>query len=73
MPGMDGPATLAALRQIPELQQVPAVFLTARSLDRTDQELRAQGMIGVIRKPFDPMTLPQQVQSVWEHWHEQSR
>src|SRR5262249_45625600 len=30
MPGMDGPATLAALRRIPGAERLPAVFMTAR-------------------------------------------
>src|SRR5512135_223483 len=30
MPGMDGPATLAALRQIPSLSGLPVIFMTAK-------------------------------------------
>ncbi|MCF8150042.1 MAG: response regulator [Burkholderiaceae bacterium] len=66
MPGMDGPATLSALRALPEAATVPVVFLTARAQPAEVAALIAQGAIGVITKPFDPMTLADQVRSLWE-------
>lgn len=66
MPGMDGPATLAALRTIPELAQTPIIFMTAKVLrDEIDRWL-SLGAVGVIRKPFDPMTLPTEVRALLE-------
>lgn len=65
MPGMDGPETLKALRQFPELQQTPVVFMTAKVQPQEIQEYMALGAVGVIAKPFDPMTLTQQLQDVW--------
>lgn len=61
MPGMDGPTVLVAMRSIPELRTTPVVFLTAKvQRSEVDQYLRA-GAIGVIQKPFDPMTLPDEI------------
>jgi CheY-like chemotaxis protein len=64
MPGMDGPQTLAALRQQPELRQVPAVFLTAHTNARQVAELRKLGAVDVIAKPFDPLHLCDRIMAV---------
>ena len=67
MPGMSGPDTLQALRGLPVMQGVPVVFLTAKALPHELETLLVQGATGVIVKPFDPMTLPQDIQPYWEH------
>ena len=61
MPGLDGPQTLAALRQEPALAAVPVLFLTATSAAGEVASLRALGARGVVHKPFNPFTLPGQV------------
>lgn len=66
MPGMDGPTTLRALRTLPELEAVPAIFMTARALPGEVAALKAEGAVGVITKPFDPMTLADQLRVLWE-------
>ncbi len=61
MPGMNGPATLQRLRELPHLATTPVIFMTAKvQLDEVAQ-YRALGAVGVIGKPFDPMTLAEQV------------
>jgi two-component system OmpR family response regulator len=57
MPVLDGPATLAELRANPRTARIPVVFMTARAQSREADRFRALGAIGVIAKPFDPMTL----------------
>jgi CheY-like chemotaxis protein/HPt (histidine-containing phosphotransfer) domain-containing protein len=57
MPGMDGPSTLSALRKTPGTLGIPVVFMTARAQSRELDRLRSLGAVGVIPKPFDPMTL----------------
>ena len=57
MPGLDGPATLAQLRQNANTAQFPVVFMTARTQACEVARFRALGAAGVIAKPFDPMTL----------------
>ncbi len=57
MPVMDGPATLAHLREDPRTSNIPVIFMTARAQTRELDTFRALGAIGVIPKPFDPMTL----------------
>ena len=57
MPLMDGPATLARLRACPQTADIPVVFMTARAQTRELQHFKSLGAVGVIAKPFDPMTL----------------
>jgi two-component system OmpR family response regulator len=57
MPGMDGPTTLAHLRESPKTANIPVVFMTARAQERELEQFRSLGAAGVIAKPFDPMKL----------------
>jgi len=66
MPGMDGPTTLANLRQIDSLTNTPIVFMTAKVQANEVASYKALGAVDVIAKPFDPMTLAAQVRSIWE-------
>ena len=65
MPGMDGPTALESLRAIPALASVPAVFMTAKIMAAEVAELKAAGALEVVPKPFDPMTLPDEIRSIW--------
>lgn len=67
MPGMDGPDTLEALRRIAGLEETPAVFLTAKAMPSEVARYRELGALDVIAKPFDPMTLADQVRAIWEN------
>ncbi|MDM7949325.1 response regulator [Hydrogenophaga sp.] len=69
MPGMDGPGTLRALRQRPSLVDVPVVFMTAKVQPQEVSSYTAMGALGVIAKPFDPMTLATQVRGLWGEHH----
>lgn len=57
MPGMDGPETLARLRQDTATSAIPVVFITARTQPEDIEKFMALGAAGVISKPFDPMSL----------------
>ena len=70
MPGMDGPATLKALRRLPEAAKVPVVFMTARVQAHETARYLELGAVDVIAKPFDPMTLSDTVRSIWRSLHE---
>jgi CheY-like chemotaxis protein len=65
MPGMDGPETLAALRASPGTAATPAVFMTAKVQPQEVARYRALGAIDVISKPFDPMTLSDEIRAIW--------
>ena len=57
MPSMDGPATLARLRECPQTAHMPVVFMTARAQASEIQCFKSLGAAGVIAKPFDPLAL----------------
>jgi CheY-like chemotaxis protein len=63
MPAMDGPTTLRHLREQPETSRTPVVFMTARAQAREIESFVSLGAIGVIPKPFDPMTLADSVKN----------
>jgi CheY-like chemotaxis protein len=64
MPGMDGRATFEALRKNPQTAPIPVVLLTAKTQNREQQELAEIGVNGVLKKPFDPLTLPRQIATI---------
>jgi two-component system OmpR family response regulator len=66
MPGMDGPTTLAGLRQLAPTAATPVIFMTARVQTSEVAHYKSLGALGVIAKPFDPMQLAQQVNELWE-------
>jgi CheY-like chemotaxis protein len=65
MPGMDGPATLKALRALPHVAAVPAVFMTAKIMPHEIEALKKLGAIEVVPKPFDPMTIAVTLRDIW--------
>ena len=65
MPEMDGPTTLIKLRDISGLEETPAIFMTARVQPHEIQEYIDMGAVDVIAKPFDPMTLSNQIREIW--------
>jgi CheY-like chemotaxis protein len=66
MPGMDGPSTLKALRELPSLAELPVAFMTAKVQPAEVAHYKTLGARDVIAKPFDPMTLASQVRAIWE-------
>ena len=64
MPVLDGPATLVKLREEPSTIAIPVIFLTAKVQRLEVEHYLALGAIGVIRKPFDAMTLPDEVRRI---------
>jgi len=66
MPGMDGPTLYRKMREVPEVCDLPVVFITAKASEKELNELRALGAAGTISKPFSPKDLPQQLRAIWE-------
>ena len=64
MPHLDGPGTLARIRQRPAHHATPVIFMTARAQPGEVDHYRALGALDVITKPFDPMTLAADVRAV---------
>ncbi|MFB2967640.1 response regulator [Aerosakkonema sp. BLCC-F183] len=68
MPGMGGLEALQKLQENAITQTIPVALLTAKALAEEQEEFASLGIVGLIVKPFDPMTLVEQVASVfgWE-------
>jgi CheY-like chemotaxis protein len=64
MPVLDGPTTLARLREEPATATIPVIFLTAKVQQHEIEQYLALGARGVIRKPFDATALPCEVQRI---------
>jgi len=66
MPDMDGPSTLRVLQQ--QGVTIPVIFLTAKVQPADRQKFMQLGVRGIISKPFDPLTLGQQIREMlrWE-------
>jgi CheY-like chemotaxis protein len=64
MPQMDGLSCLKCLRQTPQTADIPVIFLTAKVQASEVDQYTALGAIGVIIKPFDPITLPHEIEEI---------
>lgn len=70
MPGLDGFGTFRALRRDPALARIPVVFMTAKVQAHEVSAYLDLGALAVIPKPFDPLTLPDEIRALWEKHHE---
>jgi len=64
MPDMDGPSTFKNLQENDSTKSIPVIFLTAKAQTREQRGFRELGALGVISKPFDPLTLADQVAEI---------
>ena len=65
MPDLSGEQTLTALREIPHFAHTPAIFMTAKALKAEHAKLMELDVLEVITKPFDPMTLAENILRIW--------
>ena len=65
MPDMDGPTTLEEIRRLPLSPQPPIIFMTAKVQPQEQRRYLSLGAIEVIAKPFDPVTLADQLHAAW--------
>lgn len=64
MPDIDGPATVQRLREDPDTRDIPVIFLTAKAKSADQLGFSKLGVAGVLTKPFDPMTLADQIATI---------
>ena len=67
MPHMDGPTTLTHFKKMDCAKDIPVIFMTAKAQVHEQAEYKALGAIGVLVKPFDPMTLCEDIERLWQH------
>ena len=61
MPAMDGPTTFREMQKLPGIAQIPVVLLTAKVQGVDQRRFAGLGVAGVLFKPFDPLTLAEQM------------
>jgi CheY-like chemotaxis protein len=61
MPGMDGPSTFRELRKHPATAKIPVLLLTAKVQSSDQRRFADLGVQAVLFKPFDPLTLSDQI------------
>lgn len=66
MPEMDGPTTYKSLQLNEKTKDIPVIFITAKAQTHEVQLFKETGVIGVITKPFDPVSLCSDIQKIWE-------
>jgi CheY-like chemotaxis protein len=64
MPGMDGAATFEKLQADPLTKQIPVIMFTAKVQAADRKKFADLGVKGVITKPFDPLTLGNQIAAI---------
>jgi len=68
MPEMDGIATLSQLKSNNKTSGIPVIFLTAKAQAEEKNQFQSLGVVDVITKPFNSMTLASQIAKIlgWE-------
>lgn len=64
MPGIDGAETLQRLSQECRTSHIPVIFLTAMAEAGDGRQLEDTRTRGLIAKPFDPLTLGKEIESI---------
>lgn len=67
MPDIDGITILKTLKKHPQLAQIPAIFITAKAQASEIDNYKEIGILDVIIKPFDPMSLPEIINKIWNY------
>ena len=61
MPSMDGPTTFREVQKHESIAHIPLILLTAKVQGVDQRRFAGLGVAGVLLKPFDPMTLAEQM------------
>jgi len=64
MPEMDGPTTFLKMQMDPVTRDIPVMLLTAKVQGVDQRRFASLGVAAVLFKPFDPLTLSEQISTV---------
>ncbi len=64
MPDMDGREVFRRLRRDPETEGLPVIFITASLQKNEIRELEELRPAGVLAKPFDPLTIADEIAGI---------
>lgn len=62
---MDGVSLLTKIRKVEQLNDIPVIFMTAKVQSHEIEAYKNLGVLGIITKPFDPVSLPEQIKDFW--------
>ncbi len=65
MPEMEGPEALHNLREKMRVLDVPVIFVTGKNKENIDLDDVTLGVIGVIKKPYQPQELVDTIKGIW--------
>ncbi len=66
MPNLDGISTLSQLKANEKTQSIPVIFLTAKTQAADKKKFQSLGIVDVITKPFNSMTLASRIAKILE-------
>lgn len=66
IPNMSGPSILKELRKNPKFDNIPAIFISAKVQGPELVQYSKIGAIGIIRKPFDPITISNTINVLYQ-------
>lgn len=68
MPDLDGIDTLSRLKNNAQTSDIPVIFLTAKAQAEEKKQFQSLGVLDVITKPFNSMTLASRIAEIlgWE-------
>lgn len=64
MPEMDGPTTFLKLKANRQTSHIPVLLLTAKVQGPDQRRFAGLGVSAILFKPFDPLTLAEQISTV---------
>jgi len=64
MPEVDGPTTFRIMQENPTIAHIPVLLLTAKVQGVDQRRFAGLGVNGILFKPFDPLTLAQQISDI---------
>ena len=64
MPDMDGISTLSRLKANVKTASIPVIFLTAKTQTTGKDQLKSLGVVDIITKPFNSVTLASQIAKI---------
>ncbi len=67
MPDINGLEAFAKLQEDPELKDIPVILMTGKAESDEVEQFLKSGLAGVITKPFDPVTLSEQIEEILAH------
>ncbi len=67
MPHMDGYQFCEAIRSVPQLQNVPVIVITVKTVEEVDERLKSMGISAILQKPFTMNAIMEQVNKLLYH------